>query len=368
MSSKKYNPRARINPVQLTRMITGLADLLEKLALKLRPPPATLHGMIVGSFVSQAIYVVAKLGIADLLEDGPKTSDSLARFTGVHPRSLYRVLRALSSVGVFAEDEGGKFRLTRLAKYLESDTPGSMCSLAIFNGEQFRWRSCGELLHSVRTGKPAFESVFGIEPYKYLDQNAEAAEIFQTRMAKLTAQWVDAITASCDFSCLAKVVDVGGGHGGLLSHLLRKNPRMRGVLFDQPSVIEQARRLFQAEGVSDRCELAAGDFFEWVPRHGDAYILKNVICDWDDDRALRILKNCRDSMTQNGRLLLVELVIAPGNKRSFVNIQDLGLMVMTGGGHRTEAEHRKLLESAGFMLRKVTSTRAPISVIEAVPV
>ncbi len=337
------------------------------------PPPspaAKLSQLLRGSLITQLISVAAKLGIADLLRDGPKTSDQLAAAVGANPGALYRVLRALASLGIFAETAHRRFTLTPLAEPLQSGVPRSLRGSAILYGERWWWQPCGELLQSVRSGRTAFELAHAMALFAYLDQHAEAAEVFNEHQANMTAQDAAAVTAAYDFTGTVKIVDVGGGHGTLAATILKAYPQMRGILFDQPSVTEGARQRLQAEGVADRCELIAGDFFEAVPGGGDAYLLKDIIHDWEDHRALAILRNCHRAMADNraatARLLLVEKVIPPGNDPFTGKLTDITMLLVTGGLERTEAEYRALLEAAGFALRRIVPTRSPASIMEAV--
>jgi len=325
--------------------------------------------MITGYWISQTIYCAAKLGLADLLKDSSKSATELASLTGVHAQSLYRVLRLLASIGVLAETEQGQFELTPLAQYLQTDHPESMRAYAIMMGEEWQWQPWGQLLYSVRTGKPAFDSVFGVDLFQYFARNAEAATIFDDAMTGFSAIEVNAVMAAYDFSPFTKVIDVGGGQGRLIASILMAHPHPQGILFDMPHVIAEARSYIEAAGVADRCELLAGDFFAAVPAGGDAYVLKRVIHDWDDERTIAILQNCHRAMLPQGRLVIIEMVIAPGNEPFFGKQLDVELMLTTPGGReRTEAEYRSLLSAAGFELTTITPTESLVSVIEGVRV
>jgi len=330
------------------------------------PPPEALLQMITSSWVSQTIYVAAKLGIADLLSEGPRSSDELAKATGTHAGSLYRVMRALASVGVFAEVEDGRFTLTPLAAYLQTSVFGSMRALAIMFGEEWHWQPWWNVLYSIKTGNSAFEHVNGMKLFEYLAQDTEAAQVFNEAMTVMTSMFNATTTANYDFSSIRKIVEVGGGHGSLISAILKAYPRMQGVLFDLPTVVIGAKYHIEAEELAERCEIVEGDFFESVPSGGDAYILKNVIHDWDEDSAITILRNCHRAMVDKGELLLIEAVIPPKNEPSLSKFLDLEILVIAGGYERTEAEYRTLLEAAGFHLTNVIKTESPLSVIKAV--
>ncbi|MBE9167860.1 methyltransferase [Pleurocapsales cyanobacterium LEGE 06147] len=330
--------------------------------------PETLLQMSNGTFVTQSIYVAAKLGIADLLKDGAKSSDELANLTSVDAQSLYRMLRALSSIGIFAESNNRQFQLTRLGECLQTDTPGSMRAFAIILGEPWFWQVCGSLLNSVKTGKNAFENVFGMEPFPYLVQHPERAQILSEAINAFTLSIIPALLASYDFSASGKIVDVGGGQGTLIAEILKANPTMKGILFDQLTVAQGAKHFIEAKGVAERCEIVGGNFLEFVPSGGDAYILKHILHTCDDESALTILKNCHQAIAENGKLIVFEAVIPPANKPSLSKWFDLHILLMGDGRERTESEYRELLAAAGFTVRKVVATQAPVDVIEAVKI
>jgi hypothetical protein len=331
------------------------------------PPQVAFMQMINGYWVSQAIYVAAKLGIADQLKDGPKHCEALAARTGAHTRSLYRLLRGLASLGIFTETEPNCFALTPSAQFLRSDTPESLQAVALMSGEE-HYRAWGDLLHSVKTGENAFEQVYGMPIFPYYAQHPESAQIFDRAMTGYSSTETEAVVASYDFSAIRTLVDVAGGHGSLLISILQANPHLQGILFDQAMVIEGAPPLIQAGGVADRCDVAAGDFFESVPKGGDAYILKHIVHDWGDEQAIAILKCCREVIPNTGKLLIVEQVIPPGNEPFMGKFLDLNMLVMCPGGcERTEAEYRTLLAQAGFQLTQIIPTQTFASVIEGRP-
>jgi hypothetical protein len=328
-------------------------------------PQVAYMQLATGYWVSQALYVAAKLRIAELLKDSPRTTDELAAECGAHAPSLYRVLRMLASCGVFAEDSEGRFAMTPLAEMLQSG-PGSMRAMTLHLGEGPSWAAWGALLDSVQTGETAFVHANGKEVFPYYAEHPESNEPFNQAMTDYSGAVISAIMPEYDFSGFAKIVDVGGGHGSLLSAILKANPQARGVLFDLPPAIEGARTALEAAGLQDRCELVGGDFFESVPQGGDAYVLKHIIHDWDEERALAILRNVRAAMADGGRLLLVETVIPEGNNPSFSKFSDVHMMVMTGGQERTEAEYAALFRKAGFALTRIVRTESLVSVVEAV--
>jgi hypothetical protein len=324
--------------------------------------------IISGFWVSRAIYIVAKLGIADHLASGPKTAEEIAAATGTHSGAIYRIFRALSSVGVLTEDADQRFGLTPLSETLRTDAPGSLRAFATVELGEEHYPAWGELLYSVKTGGIAFDKHFGMPIWEFFAKNPENARTFDDAMTNVSLAVKDAILTSYDASNIGKLADIAGGHGSLLASILKANSEMRGILFDLPDVTDGARKLIEAEGLSDRCEVVAGSFFESVPEGADAYIMKWIIHDWDDERSIAIFKNIRRAIAEGGKLLLVEAVVPPGSEPHFSKFIDLNMLVMTGGRERTEEEYRQLLEAGGFRLTKVIPTDSPMSIIEAEPV
>ena len=331
------------------------------------PPAAYLRQLIGNTGLVHTILVAANLGLADLLKNGPLSIADLAEATGTHARSLYRMLRALASHGIFSEDADGRFSLTALADPLRSDAPDSIHNWALFVGSEAELQSWAHLSYSVRTGKPAFEHIFGKGWFDYLDEQPEMARIFNHLMTGGSISDAAAIIEAHDFSIYRKIVDIGGGHGALLAHILEHNPQSSGVLFDAPSVIAGATGAIDTQVNQGRVEKVAGNFFEAVPNGGDAYVLKYIIHDWDDERAIMILKNCRQAMAENGRVLLVEMVIPAGNAPSPGKFLDLEMLLYFYSRERTEAEYRDLLQQAGLELITITPSASPFSIIEAAP-
>lgn len=329
------------------------------------PPEAVLTQMAFGALLTQALYVVARLGVADLLSGGPRPVSELAAETGTHERSLYRVLRSLAGAGVFRETGAKVFGLTPLAEPLRSDAPGSMRNGMIFMGEQWHFNVWSNMMHSVRTGRPAWGHTHGAEVFDYFAANPVQAEIFNGAMTDMSVVTAPAVVEAYDFSGLGTLADIAGGHGYLLSQILKANPELSGVLFDVPPVIEGARALLEREGVEGRVERVAGDFFASVPR-ADAYILKHIIHDWDDERAAVILRNINAAMPPEGRVLIVETVVPEGNAPHYSKILDLEMLTSPGGIERTEEEYAALLADAGLRLARVVPTCSPFSIIEAV--
>jgi hypothetical protein len=327
------------------------------------PPQQQLDQMITGYWISQAIYAAAKFGIADLLKDGPKPVAELARTTSTNPDALYRLLRALASVGIFAEGDARQFTLTPLAEPLRSDVAGSKRALALMSGDE-QFRAWGEIDYSIRTGKVAFDKVFGQPVFDYLGHHPDKARIFDAAMVGVHGRESSAILGAYDFAGIGVIADIGGGNGSQLAEFLKKHTRMKGILFDLPHVIERAKERVQATGLGDRCQLVAGSFFEAVPSGADAYIMRHIIHDWDDEKCLTILRNCHRAMPAAGKLLVIESVIPPGNQPFHGKFLDLVMLLIPGGKERTESEYRTLFERAGFELTRIVPTGTEVSIVE----
>ena len=330
------------------------------------PSPPVLFQMATSYWVSQAIYVAAKLGLADLLKAGPQPCGALATATGTHALSLFRLMRALAGVGIFSHIQGDSFALSRLGESLRTDVHGSLRAIVITIGE-IHYQACGNLLHSVKIGSPGFESVFGTSLFDHLQQNADAAETFNQGMTNLSSMLVYAVLMAYDFAGISSIVDIGGGEGTFLEKILELNPEMKGTVFDTESAIGRARLKVANSACGRRCSYFAGNFFDSVPERADAYLLCGVIHDWDDDRAITILRNCRRAMTKNSKVLLVDMIVPDAASASFSKLLDLNMLVMNGGRERTKTEFCALLEAADYKLTRIIPTMAPQSVIEAVP-
>jgi len=318
-----------------------------------------------GYWISQSLSVAAALGIADALKDGPRSIDELAEMTNTHGPTLFRLMRALASVGVFTQTTSGCFALTPLARPLQQGTWGSLRAVVLQMGSAYRWQPWGALLHSVRTGEPAFAHVFGRRVFDYYAHNPDATALFQDAMSEIAALVAPAVVAAYDFAAVEKVVDVGGGYGGLLTAVLQAHPHLQGVLFETPTVGAEARRRLAAANVAARCSVMDGDFFAAVPSGGDRYLLQFILHDWDDERALTILRNCRRAMGPQSRLLLIETLIPPGDTPMLGKLLDLEMLVICGGREREEAEYQALLAAAGFTYLRTIPTLAPLSMLES---
>jgi hypothetical protein len=323
--------------------------------------------MIWGIHISRCVYVVAELGIADLLADGPLSSSELATATGTHEPSLYRVLRVLAALGVFAERDGGRFELTAIGERLRSGAPGGMRSWATFMEALGGVRPFEHILETVRTGRPGMELEHGCGVFEFLADRPEASRVFDEAMSGRTAAYAASVAQMVDFSDTRTVIDVGGGKGTLLVEILRAHAHLTGVLFETPAVAARADALLDAADLTDRCEVFAGDFFERVPAHGDCYVLANVLHDWDDTRAIEILRNCRKAMAGTGRVLIIERLIPEGHGDALpALLSDINMLVITGGQERTNAEYWSLLEAAALTPGAIHQVAFPYGVIEAV--
>jgi hypothetical protein len=328
--------------------------------------PDAILRLTTGVWTAQALWAAACLGVADLLAKGPRTREELAAVTGTLAGPLYRVLRALAALGVFAEQPDGRFVNTPASEFLRSDVVASVRDYVVFVGQPWHVATYGEILHALRTGRPPVDRVVGKDIWDFFASDEEAGRLFSAGMTGIVADTAYAVRDAYDFGGIRTLVDVGGGHGMLLGTVLAANPRLQGVLFDQPHIVVGAIPTFARLGVEPRVRMVGGDFFAEVPS-ADAYILSHVIHDWDDERATTILRAITRAAEPGARLLVVETVIPPGNEFSFGKLLDLEMMMFPGGVERTEAEYRRLLEAGGFRLTRVLPTRSVGHVIEAVP-
>jgi hypothetical protein len=358
-----------------TRSTQSWTELKHLLRTHLRPArgggpgtegqfPPTLFQMASSYWISQAIYVAAKLGIADLLKDRPLKCSEIAAIVGADVGSLFRLMRALSSLGIFAQTSDGYFYILPLGENLRADIPGSLKAIIITLGE-IHYQACGALLHAVQTGSPAFDQVFGAGLFEYLGQNADAANSFNEGMASLARMLAYGVVLAYDLGRVSSIVDVGGGNGRFLETILEIYPEIQGTVFDSAATIERNR--LRAGSKPRRCSYVAGDFFASVPQGGGLYFLCGVVHDWDDERAVIILRNCREAVSTTGRLFLLETVVPENDSMHFSKILDLNMLAMSSGRERTRTEFHTLLAAAGFRMSRVVATMAPQSLIEAIP-
>jgi hypothetical protein len=322
--------------------------------------------MASGYMLSQAIVAAARLGIADLVKDAPRSIEGLAQSCAVNADALYRTLRALACVGIFTETGPRTFANSPLSEPLRSDLADSIRPMILFLCDEMHWKVYGDFMYSVQTGKPSFDHVYGQKCWEYLVAHPDAAKVFDDAMTSNSAMAAAAVAESYDFSGAGTLVDVAGGNGLLLGTILRRYPSLQGVLFDVPHSIERARNAGLVN--ADRCRFIAGDFFASVPAEGDVYMLKNIIHDWDDASARRILETCRTAMQSSSRLLIIEWFLPPANQPGLANFIDLEMLVLPGGRERSTEEMGSLLARSGFNLTRVIPTKSPLAIFEAMPV
>jgi hypothetical protein len=325
--------------------------------------------MASGVVIQQSLYAVATLGVADLLDGRPRATSELAGQLNVNESALLRIMRLLATQGVFEEAAPGVFTNTDLSNLLRAGVPGSVRSLLIFRGSEFFFAPFGEILYSIETGQPAREKLYGKNAFEYLKENPETARIFDDAMTNMSELTGPAVASAYDFGAWGSLMDVGGGNGMLLGSILRAYPGLRGILADLPHVLERARQSgFLSGELEGRSELQPCDFFSEVPSGCRAYLMKSVIHDWDDDRAHKILVNCRRAVPDNGVLLLVEFALPEGNSPSPGRVIDILMMVLTGGRERSIQEYREMLAGARFHLNQVIPVQGDFSIIESTPI
>jgi hypothetical protein len=327
----------------------------------------TLTQILWGAALSRAVCVIGELGIADQIEAGsPNAVGVLARATGTHERTLYRILRYLASHGIFQENDDGKFDHTALSYYLRSDAEGSFRAAAQAIGRLFpAWDG---LRHSVISGEPGFKKVFKQPMFEYIGTHPEFAPIFDAAMVSIHGHETAAMLEAYDCSGINVLADIGGGNGSLIGAILQRYPKLKGLLLDLGHVVTRTRLSLKRCGVDGRCTVIEGNFFEFVPSGADTYMLRHIIHDWTDEQSVQILDNCRKVIPSNGRLLIVEAVVPPGNEPSLAKDFDMVMLLLPGGIERTKEEYRVLLEQAGFRLSSITPTTAVISVVEGKPI
>jgi hypothetical protein len=329
------------------------------------PPEVQLSEMLFAQFVTRLIYLTATLKLPDYLADGPKTAEQLAPLTATHAPSLYRVLRTLCTLGLFTEDAAHRFSAQPLGAALKSGTPSHATALTL--GGELVSRSLEHFLDSIQTGKPAFQKAFGGSLFDYFAGHPADASLFNQTMVGLHGMEPAAVAAAYDFAVFQTIADVGGSTGNMLTTILGRHEGPQGILFDMPHVVRDAPDLIQKRGLTDRIRIESGNFFESVPAGADAYIFSHIIHDWNEEQCLTILGNCRRAINQDGRLLLVEMVLPSGDTPHPGKMFDMMMLLVTGGRERTAAEYTALLAKAHFQLTQVVPTASPVSIVEAVP-
>jgi len=327
---------------------------------------SVLLEMMYGYQKSQALFVAAKLGIADILSNGSKTADELAKATGVNSRGIYHLMRMLISVGVFSREDNDKFQLNPIGKHLLTGTSDSLRATVMVMGDEI-YQAWGNLLYGIKTGKTAFNHTFNRDVYSYLKQDSEASVNFNEWMKETTREWLLPVLEAYDFSEVKTLVDVGGGIGTLTAVILNANPKMQAILFDREDVVVDAERVLEGAGVADRCQIVGGNFFDAVLPDGDLYLISRVLLNWDDTHAIKILTNCYQAMTVRDRLVVVDFMLPKGKMSPFIGLGSLNLFILGGNFMRTEEEFYNLLSSAGFKVTNTITTTGPVSAIEAKP-
>ena len=329
------------------------------------PPSLVMLQLITGKWVMQAIYVAAELGIADQLKDGPRSSEDIARICGTNEDATYRLMRALANVGVLDERESRTFALTPVGESLRSDAPDSMRGYARFVGYKPTWTAWGETLHSVRTGEPAVDHLFGENLFEYYAKHLEESAVFDDAMTSISTVEAHAVATGYDLTGIGTLADVGGGRGYLLATILEANPTMKGILFDQPHVVTGAPPLLCEHAVDGRVRIEGGSLLETAPSGADGVIMKHIIHDWNDEDCVRILRNCHRVLPKGGRMLIVEAVVPAPAQRGWAKLLDLEMLVLTPRGReRNEEEYAKLLRETGFRLTRIVPTASHVSVVE----
>ena len=357
-------------PRPIFNVVLAIRNWLLRLADRLVPAQVAMIDRIGGYYLVAAIHAAARLGLADQLVDGPRTPAELASRLGVDEELLGRLVRALASFGVFEATPDGRYRQNRLSATLVEGAPDSMRALSLFAGAPYHLRAWDGFVDVLRTGQGGFTRTHGVPLFDYLAKHPEDGASFAGAMVSLTAMDAPAMAAAYDFSALgrgAKVCDVAGGRGTLLAHILARHPHLRGVLFDEAVVVDSAGPLLASYGVKDRVEVVSGSFFEKIPEACAAYVLKDILHDWNDEKALQILKTVRAAMAPGARLLVIEMVVDGARERYFGNLLDLEmLVVMDGGRQRSKEQMRGLFEAAGLRLARVIPAASPTSIVEAI--
>ncbi len=325
--------------------------------------------LIYSYYVTQCIKVAAQLKIADFLNERSKSYQELAKETQSNPEAIWRMLRLLKRVGIFEEIEEGVFRNTELSSFLKSNIEGSLRSLALCHGgTDLFWQSWRNLDYSIKTGQSASEYCLGANPFEYLAQNPEVAELFDEAMSSLSALDTATICAHYDFSQFNQIVDIGGGRGELLISILEHNPSLEGILFERQYVVNKVYPTLKNKGLLERCSLQAGNFFEPVPSGYDAYLLRHIIHDWNDAQALKILKNCRKAMRDDSKILVLEILMETEEEPLVGRFRDLNMLVsMPEGKERTEKQYSSLYRQAGLQLTQIVTLPSTISILEGIP-
>lgn len=356
----------KLPPVRLVRAIDSVRRRLRRIERKLQPPSASVLELLSSSWIAQGVYTVTKLGIIEALRDGPRSADEVAQSVGANPDAVYRLMRLLASHDIFKQHRDRRFSLARRGEALRADAPESMRGIVLFWGDPLHWEHWGQLSQSVRSGRCAIEELRGKPTFEWFEDVPELAAVFNDGMTSISKMETPVVVSAYDFSVFQTIVDVGGGHGLLLAEILRHARNSKGILFDSESVIEGAPSVLQPAGVADRCTTVGGSFFESIPAGGDAYLLKHIIHDWDDEKSVQILRNVRTAMNPDAKVLIIEAVVPDDDREHLSKLLDLEMLVAATGRERTEAEYAELLRQAGFRFTRTVPTVGPASIVEAV--
>jgi hypothetical protein len=341
---------------------------MTEVSTKPQAPPAHvgMFQLLSGASITGVISCLAALGIPDLVENGPKSAEEIAKEIGSQPDTVYRLMRANASIGVLSEGADGKFSQTPLSAVLRSNAKPSLRAFATMHGAEWHGRGWAHLEYCVRTGKQAIEKIYGQPIFQFLEQNPDEGKVFNQAMSDLSSVDSPAIADAYDFGNIHSIVDVAGGHGHMLETILTRNPHLKGTLYDMASVVADAEN-GALKPLMGRCTIASGDMFAEVPAGADAYIMKHIMHDWPDDVCVKILKACRKAVNPGGKLLVVDHVIQPGNDFSPGKFLDIQMLIFPGGRERSEKQFSELFSAAGWKLSRVIPTRTPESIVEGVP-
>jgi hypothetical protein len=355
----------KLPPLFIIRIVEKFRIFLKNLERKLTPNEVIMMDYVTNFWVGRAIGVVTELNIPDVLQTGPKPIKELAEITKTHEQSLYRLMRSLSGHGLFKEERDKTFSLTKLGACMSENESKSVKYFILHHNSRPNWSQYGELMHCVKTGEHAAKKLYNMEPFEYLEKNPEINQIFNRSMTSTSELSSLFMVSFYPFASFKTIIDIGGGQGFFLTCILSKHKDIHGIVFDLPHVVKGALKNIEEYDLSSRLNIVEGNFFDAVPKNGDAYLLKNVLHDWDDEKCLMILKNIHQAMKPGSKLVCVESVIIEGNKPSFGKNLDIEMLVGTNGGReRTLAEYKKLYENAGFKLTSVYPTPTPFSFIE----
>ncbi len=367
--SKKVKPK--VPPVKIVNMVVRFTNFLARLRRKILPPQVVLTEYIFDHIVvNRCIYVATTLWIPNLLEDGPKSIEQLAKEAGVNCDALYRVMRAMVSVGIFKEKKDKIFENTKLSMALLYGKKSSMAALVKYAASEWALKMMLDLLQSVEKGENLYRIKYGKTFFDWVEENPEEYRLFDEAMTDLSNLSDDPIAAAYNFSHFKTIVDVGAGHGFQIATILKAYPQIeKGILFDLERVVQAAKNEdhFKDGLLTGRVEFIPGNFFEKIPEGGDAYFMKSIIHDWDDENAVKILTNCRKAMNDNSKLLIVDMVIKNDDKPHLSKILDIGMLNLFDGRERTEEEFKQILKEAGLELKRIIQTASPYSIVEAMP-